>query len=92
MKCIGRVYIGQFNGWNQNRAVSVVTKLRVGRSGIRFPAVVADIRSKTHRPVLVLNMLPVQWAPAFFLRWLKWPRREADHSLPSNTKIKNEWI
>jgi hypothetical protein len=37
-------------------------------------------------------MLPVQWAPAFFLRWLKWPRREADHSLPSNTKIKNEWI
>jgi len=85
------VYIGQFNSWNQNRAVSIAITLWVGQPGIRFPAGVADIRSKTHRPVLVLTQPHVQWASGFFLRWLKRPRREVDDSIPSNTKIKNEW-
>jgi len=40
---------------NQNRAVSTVTALWVGQPGVRFLAGVADIRSKTHRPVSSFN-------------------------------------
>ena len=39
----------------------------------------------------MLTQPSVQWALGFFLLWLKRPRSEAYHSIPSNTKINNEW-
>jgi len=45
----------------------------------------------TSRLVLGLTEPPVQWVPGVLSPGVKWPGNEADHSLPSNAKVKNEW-
>jgi len=35
--------------------------------------------------------LPIQWAPGTLSPGLKWPEREADHSLLSSAEVKNAW-
>jgi hypothetical protein len=33
---------------------------------------------------------PIQWIPQFFRGDKSWPGRDADHSVPSSAKVKNE--
>jgi hypothetical protein len=34
---------------------------------------------------------PIQWVTGVLSLGIKWPGREADHSLPSNAELKNVW-
>jgi hypothetical protein len=34
---------------------------------------------------------PIQWVPGVLSPKVKWPRHEADHSLPTSEKVKNMW-
>jgi hypothetical protein len=43
------------------------------------------------RPALESIQPPIQWVPRLFPRGVKWLRREADQSPPSNDEIKNAW-
>ena len=47
--------------------------------------------SKTSRPALGLTSPPIEWAPGALPAGLNWLGRQADHSPPSNTDVKNEW-
>jgi hypothetical protein len=43
------------------------------------------------RPALEPTQPPIQWLPEALSLMVKRPDREADHSPPSSTEVKNEW-
>jgi hypothetical protein len=43
------------------------------------------------RQALEPTQPPIQWVPRALSLGIKWPGREADHSLPSSAEIKNAW-
>jgi hypothetical protein len=47
----------------------------------------------TTMPRMALGPIPppVQWVPGALSLEVKWPGREADHSLLSSAEVKNEW-
>jgi len=71
--------------------VSIVVRLRNERSGVRIPA---EARHSTYlfpttvRLALGLTQPPFQWVPRDLSSWVKWLKREADHSLPSSSEVK----
>jgi hypothetical protein len=69
-------------------SVTIVTRLRAERIRAQFPAAAGNISLHHHvRPGLSLSS-----GHRGSLRGLKWPGREADHSLPCIAQVKNEWI
>jgi hypothetical protein len=47
--------------------------------------------STMSRPVLRPTQPPIQWVQGFLSLGVKRPVREADHSSPSSTEVKNAW-
>jgi len=43
------------------------------------------------RPILRPTQPPIQWVPEALSLGIKWPGREADHSTPSTSEVKNAW-
>jgi hypothetical protein len=68
--------------------VSIVTRLRAGRSGF-------DFRWGQRRDVLLFATAPrhtVGYVGTWgFSLWIKLPGREPDHSPPSSAEVKNAW-
>jgi hypothetical protein len=58
--------------------------LQAGRSGQ------GNCLFRTSRPAVEPTQPHAVWVPMFFTG-VKRPRRDADHSLPSTTAVKNEW-
>jgi hypothetical protein len=60
-------------------------------STVRFPAVAGIFLFTTvSRTALEPTQSPIHWVPEALSLGVKRPGREADHSLPSSAKIKNE--
>jgi hypothetical protein len=43
------------------------------------------------RPDRFWTQPPIKWVPGALLPRVKWAGREADHSSPSSTEVKNAW-
>jgi hypothetical protein len=74
---------------NRCTSVSIVTRLRVGRLGFDSPQgqrVFFFFYATASRLALGPTQPPLQLVPG-----VKRPGREADHSPPSNTAVKNAW-
>jgi len=75
---------------SRSSSVNVVTRLHTGRLGFdsrqKKEFVFFLFLATASRPVLGHIQPPIQQVPG-----LKQPRREADHSLPSSTEVKNTW-
>jgi hypothetical protein len=41
------------------------------------------------RPALGPHKLRTKWKPGILSQWMKWPEREADHSIPSSAEVDN---
>jgi hypothetical protein len=70
--------------------VSIETRLQAGRPVVDFRRG-QDILlfSTAFTPPLVPTQPPFQWAPGSLSPGVKRPGREADHSSPSSTELKN---
>jgi hypothetical protein len=63
--------------------------LDVRGSKVRVPAGLGIFLFTTaSRPVLGPTQPPIQWVPGALSLGIKWPGREADHSLPSSAEVK----
>jgi hypothetical protein len=61
-------------------------------SGVRVPVGTRTFLLTTaSRPALGPTEPPIQWVPWALSLGVKWPEREADHSLPSSVEVKNAW-
>jgi len=71
----------------RNSSVSIITRPRAGR-----PVFGLEIFqfATASRPALRPTHPPIQWVRLLF-PGVKRPEREADHSPPSSTKVKNAW-
>jgi hypothetical protein len=74
------------NWWDQGISVSIVTRLWNGKSGFNSWQKQRFFSSPPHP-----DQLPIQWVLGAFALGVKWPEDEADHSPPSNVKVKNVW-
>ena len=75
--------------WPWDSSVGIVTRLHAGRTGVRIQAESSDL-SLLHissGAQGASNTMGTGVPP----RGVKRQGREADHSLPSNTVVKNEW-
>ena len=70
--------------------VSIVTRLRAERSGVRIPAKINFSIPLIAYNESAANPASCSMGTGFLSRGLKRPRRDVDHSLPSNTEVKNE--
>jgi hypothetical protein len=62
-------------------------------SRVRIPAGSGNFLFTTaSRMALGPTQPPIQWVPGSLSLGVRRPGREADHSLPSSTEVKNEWI
>ena len=76
----------------RDSSVSIVTRLRAGRSGVAIPAWKKFcLFSRKSTPPLDFTYFLIEWTSACFF-WVKWPGREAHHSSSSSVEIKKEWI
>jgi hypothetical protein len=48
--------------------------------------------SMSSRPALGSTQPPIQWVPGSLSPGVKWPGREADHSLPASTEVKKTCV
>jgi len=84
----------QFVGW-QDGVVSTVTRLLAGQFRFKSESWQRQefyIFSKTCRLALWLMQPPLQWMLGSLSLWVTWPMCEANHSPPSDDKVKNEWF
>ena len=51
-----------------------------------------SICSKAFILDFILTQFPIQWVLWALYQRIKWPELKADHSPPSEVKVKNEWI
>jgi len=80
--------------WSHGRSLSVVTRLRVGRSGVLFPAGATRgffLFATASRPVLGHIWPPIQWLTGPLSPGLKGPGRKAYYSPPSSVEVRNAW-
>jgi hypothetical protein len=69
---------------------SVGTATRYGLDGLgSIPGSARFFSSPVSRPALRPTWPPIQWVLGALSPRVKWKRREADHSLPSNAEVKN---
>ena len=71
-------------GKSRDSSVGIVTRLRAGRSGVRRPAS-PKLPDWLRAPPSLFD------GYRHFFSRVKRPKREAYHSSPSVTKVKNEW-
>jgi hypothetical protein len=74
-------------------AVGITTPTAWTAEGSEFEFHIGRISlfSMSSRPVLGPKQPAIQWVPWALSPGIKRPRREDDHSLPSNAEIKNTW-
>jgi hypothetical protein len=70
-------------------SVSIVTRLRAGRPGFDSRQWQGLLFAIASRPALRSTHPPFQWVPKYLPSEVKRPWREADHSPPSTTEVKN---
>jgi hypothetical protein len=58
---------------------------------IQSPYYMAQQPTTASRTALGPTQPPIQWVPRALTLGVKWPGREADHSLPSSAEVK-EWV
>jgi hypothetical protein len=83
-----------FSSGIRGSSVSIVTRLRDGRSGFDSrQGQRRDFFSSSPNNILILRPTQpsMQWVQGAFIQGVKRPGREADHSPPSNTEVKNAW-
>jgi hypothetical protein len=80
---------------SHNSLVGIATRLWAGRSGFK-----GSIRGRSwgmflfitvSRPALWPTQPLMQWVPGALFLGVKRPGREADHSPPCNSEVKNAW-
>jgi hypothetical protein len=77
---------------SRNSSVSIVTRLWAGRPGFYYRQGQGLILFTTaSRHALWPTQPPIQCVLWDLSPGVKWPRREADHSLPSRAEVKNAW-
>jgi hypothetical protein len=80
--------------WSRDSSVGTATGYGLGSQGIRSssPRRGKIVLSTSSRQALGSTQPPFQWVPGALPPDVKRPRREADHSSPTSTEIKNTWI
>ena len=69
--------------------VSIVTNLRVEKSGVRIPAEARDLFSETSSPTLESNQPHILWVTGS-IPWLE-RGHDVEHSLPTSTEVTSKW-
>jgi hypothetical protein len=77
--------------WRRGSSVSVVTRIRAGRSGFDSSKGEIFFCATVSRTALGLTQPPIQWVSNALSPKLKRQGREADHSAPPSTVVKNTW-
>ena len=70
----------------------IVTNLRTGDTGIKFPALVGiHLLTRTSLTGSGFRQFPVQWVSKVLSSAVKRPGREVNHSPPSSAEVKSRW-
>jgi hypothetical protein len=77
--------------WSRYNVVSIVTRLRAGRSGVRIPAGGKTLFSAPQPPDWFRASPIISSGYRGSFPGVKLPRRDFDHPSPSVTDAKNEW-
>jgi hypothetical protein len=72
---------------NRGSSVNTVTRLWAGQLGFKSQ----QGQEISCRPDLGSTQPPIRWVSGALSLGVKRPRREADHSPPSNAEVKNMW-
>jgi hypothetical protein len=89
-RLIAKVFISE----GRDSAVGIATGYRLKDKDVRVRVSVGSriLFSMSFRPAQGPIQPPIQWVPRALSPRVKWPVREADHSLPTSVEVKKTWI
>jgi hypothetical protein len=64
----------------------------VGGLDLLTPSITTSLNHNPSRPALRSTQTPIQWVPEALFPGVKRPRREVNHSPPTNAEVKKIWI